>query len=181
LKEWGDEEEGTKHPSAEELAAIPEASSEQSTARRSKRQVEEVDEEVGVMAERRKPFQNEGNFKELNSSSIVQDSMFISNLKTIGISLGDDVASISKSMINIREQALGSVQERAVLSVVDKVVEKEEKELLEEEELEKLFLKNICSEIMEEVMRLEGDYDVVPPRGYDMKKSNRKGKKHKKI
>jgi hypothetical protein len=35
--------------------------------------------------------------------------MSISNLQSIGISLGDDVASISKSMINIKEQALGSV------------------------------------------------------------------------
>jgi hypothetical protein len=73
-------------------------------------------------------------------------TMSISNLQSIGISLGDDVASISKSMINIKEQALGSVQECDVPSMVDKVMEKDEKELLEEEELEKLFLKNICSE-----------------------------------
>jgi hypothetical protein len=34
-------------------------------------------------------------------------------------------------------------------------LEKEEKELLKEEELEKLFLKNISSEIMDEVMLVE--------------------------
>jgi hypothetical protein len=47
--------------------------------------------------------------------------------------------------------------------------------LLEEGELEKLFLKNICSEIMEEVMDLGSDYDVVFPRGHKKKKSVRKG------
>jgi hypothetical protein len=56
------------------------------------------------------------------------DSLVISNLNAIGISLGDDGASICVSMDNIRENALGSMQE------------KEERELLEGEELEKLFL-----------------------------------------
>jgi hypothetical protein len=64
------------------------------------------------------------------------------------------------------------------ISLNDKVLEKEEKEWLEEEELEKLFLKNICSEIMEEVMDLGSDYDVILPRGYNKKKSCRKGEKH---
>jgi hypothetical protein len=77
-------------------------------------------------------------------------------------------------MVNIREKALGSLQEHAPASLKDKVLEKEEKELLEEEELENLFLKNICSEIMEEVMDLGSDCDVVLPRGYI-----RKGKKHR--
>jgi hypothetical protein len=53
--------------------SIPEASPEQSTARRSKRRVEEVDEELGVMAEGRKAFRNEGNSEEPISSSNVQD------------------------------------------------------------------------------------------------------------
>jgi hypothetical protein len=62
LKEWGDEEEISKHPSVEEMAAIPEALLEQSAARRSKRWVGEVDEEVGVSAEHHKSFRNEGSF-----------------------------------------------------------------------------------------------------------------------
>jgi hypothetical protein len=62
LKEWGDEEEISKHPSVEEMTAIPEALLEQSAARRSKRWVGEVDEEVGVSAEHHKSFRNEGSF-----------------------------------------------------------------------------------------------------------------------
>jgi hypothetical protein len=81
------------------------------------------------MAERLKAFRNEGNFEEPILYSNVQDSLFISNLQSIEISLGVDVASISKSLINIKEQALGPVQESDVPSMVDKVVEKEEKEL----------------------------------------------------
>jgi hypothetical protein len=65
--------------------------------------------------------------------------VFISNLNTIGISLGEDDISTNESMFKIREKALGSVHERVHASVIDKVVDKEEKELLEEEELEKLF------------------------------------------
>jgi hypothetical protein len=37
LKEWGDEEENSRPPSPEELAAVPEASPEQLEAGRSKR------------------------------------------------------------------------------------------------------------------------------------------------
>jgi hypothetical protein len=42
FKEWGDEEEISKPPSTEEMAAIPVASPEQAMARRSKRPVGEV-------------------------------------------------------------------------------------------------------------------------------------------
>jgi hypothetical protein len=58
-------------------------------------------------------------------------------------------------------------------------LEKEEKELLKEEELEKLFLKNISSEIMDEVMDPGSDCDVLLPEGYNLKRSKRRGKKHK--
>jgi hypothetical protein len=138
LKEWGDEEEISKHPSIEEMAAIPEASSEQSAARRSKRRVGEVDEEVGVSAEHRKAFRNEGMSPVPTSLSLVNDSLVIANLNAIGISLGEDGASIRVSMDNIKEKASGRVQELDPLSIKEKVLEKEE-ELLEEEELEKLF------------------------------------------
>jgi hypothetical protein len=176
LKEWGDDEESSKPPSAEELAAIPEASPEQSVARRSKRRVGEADEEVGAAAERRKAFRNEGNLVESNPSFSAQDSMFISNLNTIGISLGIDDATVSESMFKIRENALGRSQEGEVASLKDMVLEKEDKELLEEEELEKLFLKNICSDIMDEVMDHGSDYDVVLPEGYNSKRGNKRGK-----
>jgi hypothetical protein len=65
------------------------------------------------------------------------------------------------------------------ISLKDAVLEKEGKEL-EEEKLEKLFLTNICSEMMEELMDLKSGCDVVLPRGYNKKKSFKKGKKHKK-
>jgi hypothetical protein len=53
---------------------------------------------------------------------------------------------------------------------------KEKKELLEEE-LDKLFLKNICSEIMDEVMDLGGDCDVMLSESHNRKKGSKKGKR----
>jgi hypothetical protein len=67
---------------------------------------------------------------------------------------------------------LGSLQEHGPVSLEEKVLEKEEKELLEEEELEKLFLKNIYSKIMEEVMDLESDCDIILPREHKNKGRN---------
>jgi hypothetical protein len=175
LKEWMDEEENSKPASAEELVAIPEASPEQSVARSSKRRVGEADEEVGVMAECHKALRNEGKSVEPTHSSHVTDSMVISNLNVIGISLEVDDASISESMDNIREKALGCLQEHIRVSLKDNVLEKDEKELLEEEELQKLFLKNICIEIMEGVVDLGSDCDVILPRGYNSKKITGRG------
>jgi hypothetical protein len=179
LKKWGDEEENSRLPSAEEMAAIPVASPKQSKARRSNCRVGEVDEVVGVTAKRYKSLRNEGISVEPAPSSLVNDSMVISNLNAIGVCLGDNDDSVCKSLINIREKTLGSLQEHVPISLKDAVLEKEGKEL-EEEKLEKLFLTNICSEIIEELMDLKSDCDVVLPRGYNKKKSFKKGKKHKK-
>jgi hypothetical protein len=77
----------------------------------------------------------------------------------------------------MREKALGSRQEHVDVSVVDKVVDKEEKEMVEE--LEKLFLKNICSEIMDEVMDTRSGNDVILPEGFKLERSSKRGKKHK--
>jgi hypothetical protein len=62
------------------------------------------------------------------------------------------------------------------------VVEMDEQDRLEEEELDKIFLKNICSEIMDEVMDLGSDLDIVHPRGLNKKGTLRRGKnfKHRK-
>jgi hypothetical protein len=179
LKEWGEEEESSKLPSVEEMVAIPEVWSEQSADRRSKCQVGEVDEEVGVTDEHRKALRNEGNSIKPAPSFPITNSMVISNLNAIGVCLGDNDDSVCKSLINIREKTLGSLQEHVPISLKDEVLEKEGKEL-EEEKLEKLFLTNICSEIIEELMDLKSDCDVVLPRGYNKKKSFKKGKKHKK-
>jgi hypothetical protein len=91
------------------MAAKPEASSEQSAARRSKRRVGAVDEEVGVMVERRKALRNEGNFVEPTPSSPINNSMVISNLNDIGIYLGYDEDSACNSLVSIHEKALGSM------------------------------------------------------------------------
>jgi hypothetical protein len=107
LEEWGEDEENSKLPSDEEMAAIPEASSELSAARRSKRRVGKVDEEVGVAAERRKALRNEGNSAEHTPTS--PNSVVISNLNAVGICLGDDDISVGKSLLNIKEKAVSSL------------------------------------------------------------------------
>jgi hypothetical protein len=91
LKEWGDEEETSKPPSFEEMVAIPEASSEQS-----------MKKWVGCKA-----FRNEGMSPEPSSISPVNDSFVIANLNAIGISLGDDDASISVFMDNLKREGFG--------------------------------------------------------------------------
>jgi hypothetical protein len=79
---------------------------------------------VGVSAKRHKAFRNEGMSPEPASISPVNDSLVIANLNAIGISLGDDDASISVSMGNLKEKALGRMQELVPLSFKEKVLEK---------------------------------------------------------
>jgi RNA-binding protein YhbY len=50
----------------------------------------------------------------------------------------------------------------------------EEKVLEAEEEIDKLFLQNICSEIMEEVMDFRGDEFVIPTRNITKNQKLRK-------
>jgi hypothetical protein len=104
LTEWGDEGENNRPLSAEELVAIPEASLEQSAARRSKRRARgggEVDEEVGALAEGKKALRNEGNSDQSAPLKFMDDALVIANLNDVGISLGIDEASISSSLVNI--------------------------------------------------------------------------------
>jgi hypothetical protein len=79
------------------------------------------------MAERRRAFMNEGNSEEPTQSFLVNDSDVISNLHTTGISLGVDASSISESVVNLKNSALGSLHERVSVNLKDKVLEKEEK------------------------------------------------------
>jgi hypothetical protein len=69
------------------------------------------------------------------------------------------------------------LHECAPIDLKDKVLEKVDKEVLEEEELENLFFKNICSEIMEEVIDIGSDYGVILPRDQTKKKNHMKRKK----
>jgi hypothetical protein len=71
------------------------------------------------------------------------------------------------------------VYRSAPVDLKDLVHEKIEKEVLEEEELDKLFLKNICGEIMDEMMDLGSDYDAVLPRNQSKKLNCRTGKNMK--
>jgi hypothetical protein len=103
LKKWGDEEKNSRPPSAEELATIPEASPEQSEARRSKRRAGVADEEVGMVAERQKVLRNEGTSVQNTPLFTVNESLVISNLNDIGISLENNEVSISDASENIKE------------------------------------------------------------------------------
>jgi hypothetical protein len=138
-----------------------------------------ADEEVGVVAERQKALRNEGTSVQNDLLFTVNESLVISNLNDIGISLGNTKVSISDVLENIKELAASRVQEHAPLVLKEVVLEKEEKELLEEEELDILFLKNIWSEIMDEVMDMGSECDVILPSGHNRKKDSRKGKKFK--
>jgi hypothetical protein len=135
-----------------------------------------ADEEVGVVAEHRKALRNEGTSDQSTPLFTVNDSLVISNLNGIGISLGDNEVIISGALENMKEHAARRVHEH-VQSVLKDVLEKEEKELLEEEELDKLFLKNICSEIMDEVMDMGSESNVILPCVHNRKKGSRKGNK----
>jgi hypothetical protein len=79
-------------------------------------------------------------------------------------------------LANFKDHALGRQQDIAVVGQLERVIEREEKELLEEEELDKLFLKNICGKIMDEVMDSGRDYDVILPRSHPKKRGTKKGK-----
>jgi hypothetical protein len=59
---------------------------------------------VGVMAKRCKSLRNEGISVEPAPSSLVNDSMVISNLNAIGIALGDDDASIVNPWLTLEKR-----------------------------------------------------------------------------
>jgi hypothetical protein len=85
LQEIGDEEEVTMKDDGdasgvEQLAAIPEASPDLSSARRSKHRAGEVDEFVGLSAERRKALRNEGMSTGSDPAPFAPDSVVVSNM-----------------------------------------------------------------------------------------------------
>jgi hypothetical protein len=139
-----------------------------------------ADEVVATSVEHRKALRNEGTIAEPIHFSLADDTVAISNLDNIGISLGPDHLSSLASWASIKNSALGGINEGVSVDLKEKVIEKVEKETIEEEELDKLLLENICGEIMEEVMDLMSDFDVILPRGQN-KKKDRKGKRVKKL
>jgi hypothetical protein len=178
LEEIGDEEEVSKDdrnaPGVEQLAAIPEAS-----ARRSKCWAEDADQFVGLSAERRKAIRNEGMLPDSSPVSSVADTVIVSNMESIGVSLGQDLDSVKLSVSSLKNLASVNLAEKGIEDKKTRVVERDEQDRLEEEELDKIFLKNIYSEIMDELMDLGSDLDVILPRGLNKKGKLRRGKKFK--
>jgi hypothetical protein len=184
LEEIGEEEEVSKEDGSEvhgveQLAAIPEALLYSSSVRRSKRRAGKVDELVGLMTERRKTFRNEGIPTNPDPTNLALDSEIISNLHSIGVSLGQDSASVNMSLSNLKSMASINNVDQGLVDRKTQVLVKDQHDRLEEEELDKMFLKNICSEIMEEVMDMGSDLDVILPRGSNKKSKLRRGKKFK--
>jgi hypothetical protein len=144
LEEIGDEEEVSKEVEGsalgvEQLAAIPEASLDMSSARRSKRRDEDADLLVGLSAEHRKALRNEGMLLESGSVSFPADSELVSNLESIGSSLGHDVDNVRMSVSNLKSLASVNLVEKEVEDKKAQVVERDEQDRLEEDELDKMF------------------------------------------
>jgi hypothetical protein len=167
MEEIGEEEEvskvdGIEALGVEQLAAIPEASPELSSVWRSKRRAGEVDEFVGLMAERCKSIRNEGTSFEPDSVLPALDSVIISNFHSIGVSLGQDSECVNNaSMPILKNMAALNYSVDGLGDKKTQVLEKAVQDRLEEDELDKIFLKNICSEFMEVVMDLGNDFDVI--------------------
>jgi hypothetical protein len=134
---------------------------------------------MGLSAEHRKAFRNEGMSPDSDPASFAPDSMIVSNMQSIGVSLGQDLDIVNLSISNLNNLASLNHAEKGLVDRKTQVVERDEQDRLEEEELDKIFLKNICSEIMEEVMDLGSDLDVILPRGTNKKGKMRRGKKFK--
>jgi hypothetical protein len=88
-----------------QLAAIPESLPELSSVRRSKRRAGEVDEFVGLTTERRKSIKIEGTKTKPDPTYYSYDSMIILNLHSIGVSLGQNSASVNLSVYNLKNMA----------------------------------------------------------------------------
>jgi hypothetical protein len=107
----------------------------------------------------------------------LDDASVISNLLELGISLGSDesnanlVANEIRLLVQTNKQLIEREDTRS------EEFEVEEKVLAEEEEIDKLFLQNICSEILVEVMDFRGDDFVIPTRNITRNQKLRKGKK----
>jgi hypothetical protein len=143
LEEIGDEEEVSKDdrnaPGVEQLAAIPEASPDMSSARRSKCWAEDADQFVGLLAERRKAIRNEGMLPDSSPVSSAADTVIVSNMESIGVSLGQDLDSVKLSVSSLKNLASVNLAEKGIEDKKTRVVERDEQDRLEEEELDKIF------------------------------------------
>jgi len=179
LGEGVETEDDTAMSKAEKLAAIPEASSAHNTPRRGKRRAETVDEHSQDRAEKLKALHNEGNKDVLLSYLNTAHNSIISNLSSIGFSLGNDKLSVHDAVISLRVDETIKVDDVLREDVKDRALEREEKEMAQEEELDRLILNHICSDIMDEV--LDGDAGGNLTASVSSQKSQEKKRKDKNI
>jgi hypothetical protein len=133
------------------MAAIPES---ETPGRRSKHRAKMVDESSLERAERMKAARNL-DFKGIKEHSqsyflLLSKDTVLSNLDTVGISLGHDQTSIDSSLSNIRQVEMHRVSCKPNLDKLDSICDLEEKEEIENEEVDKM--------IIEEVMDLGSAY-----------------------
>jgi hypothetical protein len=95
-------EDDCNGPTAEERAAIPEASPEVASVRRGKHQAGAADSVVGSKAEKMKALRNEGDNKSLPTFINIVDSSIIANLDGIVVLLGEDTTGVSKSVCSLK-------------------------------------------------------------------------------
>jgi hypothetical protein len=105
--------------------------------------------------ERLKAHKNEGDNIFSSPMSNLADDIIISNLDCIGISVGSDASSVSKSVAALKCTNRVKQNNLEEIDRKTRLLKQEERNMLEEEELDKILLNNICIEIMEEVMDRE--------------------------
>lgn len=114
------------------MAVIPEAATGSSVSRRSKRRADTVDEDTGTRAERLKACRNlETEFVEGNQTESFlhfSDSNFISNLHTVGISLGVDDSDTKQSINLLKNVEKERLENRTKQDVKTKAIDLDERE-----------------------------------------------------
>jgi hypothetical protein len=149
-----------------ELGNIPEASLAKSGSRRSKCRAGDTHEDFLKHATKKKAQRNEGDIIPDILCFNLDDSTIQSNLDVLGISLGSDKDSVSKSITKLKVAIHNSSNNEFCRNKKTIVLDdEEEKNIEQEEELDKLIINYLCSDIMEEVMDLgecKNDLLIVP-------------------
>ena len=148
-------------PDPAELAAIPEVSV--SELCHSNRVAITSDGEVLHQATRLRADKDntvqssKGDICEPSSFSSLPDEFIHSSFSSIGVSLGYDDTSISKSILELEELEGKMMHESRSKDWKSVLLDKEEKNMAEEEEIDKFILNRLCGEIMDEVMDASSD------------------------
>jgi hypothetical protein len=148
-----------------ELGNIPEASLAKSGSRWSKCWAGDIDEDSLKHATKKKAQRNEGDIIPNILCFNLDDSTIQSNLDVLGISLGSDKDSVSKSITKLKVAVHNSSNNEFCRNKKTIVLDEEEKNIEQEEEPDKLIINYLCTDIMEEVMDLgecKNDLLIVP-------------------